>query len=283
MSSISMETIASMNNEAILLFQSGKSNEAVKMLTGLLPHLKSALLASSDHDDLKVLRRPEESNKTLLRTIMEPESLPKLPIESSFIYNKAFKLFYRCYSKSNQLEQEHKTQLLFEQAQIHCEHDCNVEAAAAAELGNVYTAFILYNLAVLHQNAGMQRRDSACLYKATTLYQMCLKVTDGCCEGLSGKGKFEGVMQSLKAVSFNNLAQIYSDRGESEHAEQCLSSLCRCIVMSPTNAGSVYGILAPDCPDRDNIFALSLSPDELDELVASIFLKLSPSTAAGAA
>ena len=243
-----MEQITSLNDNAILLFQQGKHEQAVELLMKLLTHLRTVLSTA-----------PKQEQQ--ITFMCAAESLSTLPPRGNFIYNNVFKVVSSPAPHEERVSANRMTKMIIS------------EGGAC----HVFTACVIYNLAIIHQHLGITGKHNDYLDKAEKLYRMCLKIAEGCVittdDNSGSAAALNTTLCLLQAVCYNNLSQLYLDRNGCDDAEieSCLRNLCNIIVSLENEGGN----------DKSGA-AVLFSEDEYDGLIANVLL-LQPATVAAAA
>lgn len=219
------------NNRAVVRLQAGHAREALEMLRRALEELKDQFLDGSGSSSLPVrppgaILSPEDSSDFTLSdtqisfddegSLQDDASEHSVPAVQPVPIQRGIPL------QQGSLESDFFI-TSYDKALIISEDEQNRETISAV---------VLYNMALINHNRGIQSGRTSLLKKALRLYRMSLEIL------LKADFHSQLDVNLLLLALFNNTAQIYSQRYDLDQMRHCLGCMREVLATEPEEAAN---------------------------------------------
>ena len=229
-----LDSALNLNNQGVELLLQNQDTEAVTCFTRALGMVKHVLLQPSDDDDSDCDSMASDANNVdrysdiLHADIYAVPAFQKSAMNAGlgFVYNGAITLSSASATRTNQAQHN------------------ELEGCISEAHMNVYSAAIIYNIALVYHRQGVRYCKNICLEKAEKMYDMLLKLV-----GYSGDITSldesmlpqDGTALLLRIAAINNCSLIRLDKGDYEFPRHGFHHLSRVLTtLGNDNARALF-------------------------------------------
>jgi hypothetical protein len=186
------------NNQGVSLLLEGRDQEGVRCLSQSLSLIKSRIGGNYTDEPMSIMSTTGGEEKAALHEATFP--LPNFEDAHSFLYTAALAFSADCDDS------------LINESNSH-----------------VYSAVVIFNLALAYHRQGKKLGKSACLVKAERMYEMVIRLLDS-------EADYQGTALLVKLATLNNLSLLHHEQRNYESAQNGFELLAWTIRSAPSSS-----------------------------------------------